>query len=357
MKRKLSHEDVAPAMMGGLLLSAGGSSKARSLERHDLAAAVALDYADLAFVSIDELPQDGWLLISTSVGAPGFAQPELVLRDHVRAAEVLIEKVGSRPAGVICGHVPGMNGWLVAAALGLPYVDAAANGRGHPTVEMGGMGLASRPTVHITQVAEGGYHDTGSRLSMAVEGNLQKTSYLMRQASVVSGGLVASARGPFPVDFVAENGAAGAISFQIGLGQAMLAASPGAMRIRAAADFMQGQVLVTGKVVENTVAYGGGYDAGRITVSDGETKVTLGIFNEFMTADIGGQRVATFPDMLGALDPESGDPMAIAEMPLGTPVAIVAAHRDGFPLGQGALDPAVFHEVEKALGAELFSYL
>ena len=35
-----------------------------------------------------------------------------------------------RPIGVICGHVPGFNAWLVAAALGLDYVDAASNGRG-----------------------------------------------------------------------------------------------------------------------------------------------------------------------------------------------------------------------------------
>ena len=60
-------------------------------------------------------------------------------------ARLLIEKIGRPVAGVICGHVPGFNAWLVASALGLKYVDAASNGRGHPTVKMGGMGLASQP--------------------------------------------------------------------------------------------------------------------------------------------------------------------------------------------------------------------
>lgn len=357
MRRKLSQGDVEAAMIGGLLLSAGGSGKARSLERHDLAAEVALGYGQVDFVSLEELPQDGWLLVSTSVGAPGFAQPELVLRDHVEAAEALIAHLGSRPAGVICGHVPGFNGWVVSAALGLPYVDAAANGRGHPTVKMGGMGLASHPTARIVQIARAGFAETGSRIAVTAEGNLDKTSHLMRQTAIVSGGLVASARGPYPVGFVAENGAAGAITFQIELGRAMLDAAPGAPRIVAAAAHMRGEVLVTGTVIENSVTYANGFDCGRMVVSDGTREVSLGVFNEFMTADMDGQRVATFPDMVGSLDPETGDPIAIAQLPVGAPVAIVTGHRSGFPLGKGALDPAVFREVEAALGTELFSYL
>ncbi|MGV1768350.1 S-methyl thiohydantoin desulfurase domain-containing protein [Rhizobium rhizogenes] len=353
----MTENDVAAAMAGGLLLSAGGSGKARSLERHDVAAQVALSYANVDFVSIDELPSDGYLLVSTSVGAPGFAKPELVLRDHIDAARALIDKIGMAPAGVICGHVPGFNGWLVAAALDIPYVDAAANGRGHPTVKMGGMGLASRPTSSIIQVAQAGFAETGSRISVVSEGSLGKTAQVMRHTAIISGGLVASARGPYGVGFVAENAARGAISFQIDLGQAMLDAAPGSARIAAAAEFMKGEVLATGTVTENTVAYGNGFDLGRMVVSDGKRDITLGIYNEFMTADVDGKRVATFPDMIGSLDPESGDPIAIAQLPVGAPVAIISAHRNGFPLGKGALDPAVFSEVEEAMGVELFSFI
>ncbi|MVA22073.1 DUF917 family protein [Agrobacterium vitis] len=357
MKRKLTRDDVEPAMIGGLLLSAGGSGMTRSLERHDLAAEVALGYGDISLVSVEELPTDGFILISTSVGAPGFAQPELVLRDHVDAARALLDKLGRRPDGVICGHVPGFNGWLVAAALDIPYIDAAANGRGHPTVQMGGMGLASRPDVSVVQVAQAGFADTGSKISVIAEGNLVKTSKVMRHAAIISGGLVASARGPYATSFVAANGALGAISFQVDLGKAMLAAAQGADRIRAAASFMNGDVLVTGTVRENTVVYQNGFDVGRMVISDGAREIVLGIYNEFMTADCDGRRVATFPDMIGSLDPVTGDPIAIAQLPKGASVSIVVANRAGFPLGTGALDPAVFAEVEEALGMELYSYL
>jgi DUF917 family protein len=357
MKRKLTKMDVAPAMIGGLLLSAGGSGVARSLERHDVAAEVALGLGDVALVSIDELPPDGVIIASTSVGAPGFAKPELVLRDHVDAAQAVMARLGRPAVGVICGHVPGFNAWLVAAALGIPYVDAAANGRGHPTVQMGGMGLASRPDVSIVQVAQAGYADTGTRLSVVAEGNLVRTSQVMRHAAIVGGGLVASARGPYPVAFVGANGAVGAISFQIDLGRSMLAAESGPARAAAAAAFMGGEVLITGEVTENSVVYRDGYDVGRLVVSDRSAEVVLGVFNEFMTADRGGIRVATFPDMIGSTDPATGDPIAIAQLPKGSPVSIVAAHRSGFPLGKGALDPAVFAEVEQALGLDLHSFL
>ncbi|MDH7809617.1 MULTISPECIES: DUF917 family protein [unclassified Rhizobium] len=357
MKRKLTRQDVEPAMIGGLLLSAGGSGVARSLERHDLAAEVALGYGDISLVSVDALDPDGYVLISTSVGAPGFAKPELVLRDHVDAARSLIERLGKKPDGVICGHVPGFNGWLVAAALDIPYIDAAANGRGHPTVQMGGMGLASKSDAFLYQVAQAGYTETGSKISVIAQGNLVKTSQVMRHAAIISGGLVASARGPYETSFVAANAALGAISFQVDLGKAMLEAAPGSARIRAAADFMKGDVLVTGTVLENSVVYRNGFDVGRLVISDGAREIVLGIYNEFMTADRDGQRVATFPDMIGSLDPVTGDPIAIAQLPEGAEVSIVVANRSGFPLGKGALDPSVFAEVEEALGVDLFSYL
>ena len=71
-------------------------------------------------------------------------------------------------------------------------------------------------------------------------------------------------------------------------------------------------------------------------------EAVLGVYNEFMTADVDSERVATFPDMIGTLDPWTGEPIAISELPVGSEVAVVIAHRSKFPVGKGALDPAVF---------------
>lgn len=126
---------------------------------------------------------------------------------------------------MICGHVPGFNAWLVASALGLDYIDAASNGRGHPTVKMGGMGLASRLDISITQIGCSGSNAEQNEFAVMAEGDIVRTSNAMRQAAVVNGGLIYAARGPLTAGFIKENGAAGAITFQLDLGRAMLAAN------------------------------------------------------------------------------------------------------------------------------------
>ena len=95
------------------------------------------------------------VITATAVGAPGFANWAIRPRDAINAARRLVERMDRPPRGVICGHVPGFNAWLVGAALGLDYVDLASNGRGHPTVKMGGMGLGfTARTLHHTDRGE-----------------------------------------------------------------------------------------------------------------------------------------------------------------------------------------------------------
>lgn len=355
MARMLTADDVEAGMVGGLFLSAGGSGRNAVAKNRGLGR-MALDYGGVRLVGIDELDADASIITATAVGAPGFANWAIRPRDAVDAARRLIETMDKPPAGVICGHVPGFNAWLVAAALGLDYVDAASNGRGHPTVKMGGMGLASRLDLSITQVGSSGSKAENSEFAVVVKGDIVRTSNLMRQAAVINGGLVYAARGPLSAGFIKENGAAGAITFQLDLGRAMLTAT-GNDRIRATVEFLGGELLVEGEVTENTVTYGGGFDLGQMKVRGSNGEAVLGVYNEFMTADFGGKRVATFPDMIGTLDPQTGEVVSISESKPGSRVAVIIAHRSRFPVGKGALDPNVFPEVEKAMGVDMRSYL
>src|SRR5277367_1023252 len=264
MTRMLTTEDVEAGLLGGLFLSAGGSGRNAVAKNRGLGQ-MALDYGGVRLVALDDLDPDATIITATAVGAPGFANWAIKPRDSINAARRLIERLERPPVGVICGHVPGFNAWLVAAALGLDYIDAASNGRGHPTVKMGGMGLASRLDLSITQVGSSGSKSEKSEFAIVVEGDIVRTSNMMRQAAVVNGGLIYAARGPLTAGFIKENGAPGAITFQLELGRAMLAAS-GADRVRATAEFLGGEVLVEGEVTENTVAYGGGFDLGQMIV-------------------------------------------------------------------------------------------
>lgn len=355
MARNLTMDDVEAGVVGGLFLSAGGSGR-NAVEKNRNLGRMALDYGGVRLVGIEELEPQDLVITATAVGAPGFANWAILPRDAINAARRLVERLDRAPKGVICGHVPGFNAWLVGAALGLDYVDLASNGRGHPTVKMGGMGLASRPDLSITQVAVSGDAAEENKFAVCVEGDIVRTSNMLRQAAVLNGGLIYAARGALTTEFIRANGASGAISFQLGLGRAMLAAK-GPDRVRATIDFLGGELLVEGEVVANDVTYGGGFDLGRMVVRGAKGEATLGVYNEFMTADMDGSRAATFPDMIGTLDPDTGDVVSISESKAGARVAVVTAHRTKFPVGKGALDPAVFPEVEQAMGVDMRSYL
>jgi DUF917 family protein len=351
MPSKLDIEALEGAILGGLVLSAGGSGLKRA-GRNRRIGEQALEYGPLAMVTLDELADEDGIIVATGVGAPGYANAVTSMRDSVQSAQMLIAATGGRmPAGVMPGHVPGLMAWMQAAVLGIPVVDAATNGRGHPTVKMGGMGLASRPEVRVTQAGCGGAPD--DRVEIVVTGSMSKTSTIMRAASVQNGGSLYATRGPFSAAFVRKGGAPGAMSFATGLGRAMLDKPEGFGRIEAAAAFLRGEILVSGRVVSNDVRYEGGFDLGRIVVAGDGGSITLHVYNEYMAADRDGTRICTFPDMMGSLDPATGAPIAISEMPAGRDVAIVWGPRTAFPVGAGATDPAVFPEVEEKLGVAL----
>jgi uncharacterized protein len=354
MRLKADANTFEAALVAGLFLSAGGSGMKGS-KRHREMGERALAAGTVEIVSIDELADEDAIIVATGVGAPGGTGHSVTPDDSIESARMLIGRLGRQPAGVIPGHAPGLNAWLQAAVLGMPVIDAAANGRGHPTVKMGGMGLASRPDMKITQAGCGNKGD--DRVSVIVEGNLIKTSNIMHGVAAQAGGLIYATRGPLTAAYVRQYGAPGAITFQIELGEAMLAAGrDGERAAKAAAGFMRGRVLATGKVIENTVGYGGGFDAGYVKVGGSEGDVVLHSYNEYMAADLDGRRIATFPDMIGTLDPQTGEPVSITDLAAGSEAVVVIASKRNFPVGPGALDPAVYPEVEEKMGIELLRY-
>ena len=350
MRRNLGPADLEAAILGGLVLSAGGSGRG-SAGRHRRLGEAALSYGAVAFASLDEFDEDDALLVSTAVGAPGQGKANTEPRDAVEAAHAVLAASGVDPAGVIPGHVPGLYAWVIAAALGIPVVDAATNGRAHPTVKMGGMGLASRPEVKLWQAGCAGGE---APLSVLVHGDLMKTTAVMLAASVQNGGMINAVRGPFSAGFVRSNGAPGSIAFAHGLGDAMLAVKGAGSRPGGDA-FLKGESY-SGEVSSNDVAYRDGFDTGRLSIGTPRGMLVLGVYNEFMTATLDGQRIATFPDMLASFDAASGEPVAVSELKAGARAAIVIAPSKNIPLGAGVFDPAVYPEVEQAMGEDIARY-
>ena len=197
----------------------------------------------------------------TGVGAPGTQQQLVWPRDGLRALELACEAWEGHGAivGTMTAH-PGafMAGtWLVNALdPHLAVIDCNANGRGHPTVAMGGMGLAGRTDITVVQAAVGGVEDHRGHIEIVARGPIGVVSDILHHASAATGGALLASRGPFPVEFLREHGAVGAVSACIRLGEAMIAAEGegGEAMISAIKDTLGGRELGRGPLAAANVA-------------------------------------------------------------------------------------------------------
>lgn len=339
---------VEAAVLGGAVLGGGGGG---SMERGRELGELALSMGDLRLIEIDDVAPDALLVTASAVGAPAALEAVVKPVAYVRAVEILMEKGGIRAEGLItneCGGAAVVNGWLQAAVLGIPVIDAPCNGRAHPTGAMGSMGLHAVPGYVSLQAAVGGDAASGRYLEVFFQGGLEQGAGIIRQAAVQAGGLVAVARNPIEASYVKKNGAPGAIRMAIELGQGMLAARNrgGQAVVNAVVDILGGKVISEGRAKELKLETTGGFDAGKVVIDDLE----LTFWNEYMTLEKDGERLGTFPDLIMTLDGETGWPVTSAEIKKEQRIAVILVERDKLLLGAGMNFPELMKPAEKVIG-------
>ena len=323
-------------------------------------------------VSPGELDPEAMVGVVGAVGAPAGGGVHAAPEQYGRAVTLLQEKSGLKLAALAaneCGGLAAVNGWLQSALLGIPVLDAPCNGRAHPTAVMGSLGLHRDPSYISRQAAVGGSGGAGggtagsgtggasggagNSFELYVTGSIEVTASLVRQASAVVGGLVAVARNPVTVAFQKLNGAPGAISQCLALGRLMTSVRGGLAVARVAADFLDGAIAVAGVVGRVSLKTSGGFDAGTLTVGD----LGLTFWNEFMTLEAkGGQRLATFPDLIALIDLSTAEPITTAAVRQGQEVAVLVVPQDRLILGAGMRDPALLLPAERIVGKEMVRY-
>lgn len=351
----LTHDMVEAAIVGGSLLGGGGGG---SMEEGRKMAALALDLAPVELVDIEDLDEESILVNVAAVGAPsaktGYAEPV----HYIKAVE-LLQKVGDiKISGIMSNELGGLatvNGWLQAAMLGIPVVDAPCNGRAHPTGVMGAIGLHNKEDYKSIQAAVGGSTEKGTFVEVVAMGKMEKAAALIRNAAVQAGGLVSVARNPVSLGYVKENGAIGAIKQAISLGQSIISAKPEGpiAMIKAACKFLDGEIIYVGKIDEIFLECKEGFDVGKVVMGDYE----ITFWNEYMTLENSGERLATFPDLIMTIDAKTGIPVTSAEIKEGQEVALIMTDRKNLKLGAGMRAPELFKACEKAVGKSIIEYV
>lgn len=349
--RELDRQAVEAAVAGGSVLAAGGGGW---VEHGYLVGRTAVSYGTPRLATLDEVAGDATIVTVSAIGAPAARDWEMRPSDYVRALRLLSEALEQPVVGTITaqnGSSTTCNGWIQSAVLGTLVIDAAGDGRAHPTGKMGSLGLAADPDYRTVQAAAGGNRSQDRYLEVVTRGTVRHTANVLRTAAVASGGFIAAARNPLPAAYVREHGAVGAISFALRLGEAILAAGPKGPEAVADAitSILGGRILGRGTVRHKHLRTEGGFDIGRLEVAELE----LGFVNEYMTAEATGERLATFPDVITTLSAVDGRPVSIADIRDGDEVAVLAVDKTQVPLGAGVREPSVYPEVEDLLGKPL----
>lgn len=354
--RQLTLSDAEALVMGGTILGGGGGGDRDEGLKF---ARLALETGDVMLVHPDALSDDDLIITCSGVGAPAATERAVAPRDYINAVQLLLEHCPVPPGGLNASENGGfnsVNGWFQAAVLGIPVVDAPANGRAHPTGIMGAMGLEDEPGYISRQAACGGSRKDGRYIKVYAEGSLSAAAAVVRSAAVAAGGLVAVARNPVSAKYVRSHGAPGALSQAIDMGRAFIAqverGGPDAA-VAVLEEHLGAVVLARGAVRDFDLVTEGGFDVGRCHI--GEVAVTF--WNEYMTVDAGGQRLATFPQLITTLDAGSGLPLTTAQLADGHEVILISAPLDRLILGSGVRKRANLARIEQVVGRDIIRFL
>lgn len=355
MNKRLTKQDLEYAVIGGSILGGGGGG---SIEMGREIGERALEIGDVYLVSTDEIPDQAVLLTVSAVGAPAAKMKKVKPEDYLRTIKMYEEVINRSVDGFITNENGGtatVNGWIQAASYGKPLVDAPCNGRAHPTGIMGSMGLHKLKDYTSVQTAVGGDSEKQMDVEVYCRGNIYNTSSIVRQASIGAGGLVAVARNHVSADYVKNNGAPGAIAQAIEIGEAFYKGikTSSDEAIRCVCEVVDAQIVAKGKVKDYKIETLDGFDIGMFQVDNQE----LTFWNEYMTLDLGGDRLYTFPDLIMTMNLMTGRPVTSAEIEENMEVAVIATKSENLILGAGMFDPDLLEDVEKVIGRKMVPYV
>lgn len=359
MGRILTIKDVEAAVRGGSVFACGGGGWA---EHGRELGTMAVTIGRPELVDMSEVPDDAWIATAAAIGAPGgLTDWEMLGMDYVKAARLVQEELGAPLHGLIIGQngmSSTLNAWLPSAVLGTKVIDAVGDLRAHPTGDMGSLGLASS-TEPMIQAAVGGKRANHSYIELVVRGATAKVSPILRKASDMSGGFIASCRNPIRASYVRQHAALGGISRALALGEAIIAAQGkgGTAIVDAICKQTGGSIIGSGKVKANTLRYTDeAFDVGVIEIGEGANLRRIHVMNEHMAVeDADGKRIATYPDVITTLDTD-GNPVSAGKVREGMEILIFHVGKNLIPLSSSISDPAVYPPVEKALGINISNY-
>lgn len=353
---KIDFEIGKCAVVGGAFLGGGGGGSylegLSTLEN-------SLKFGEIIVKDIEDFNDEDIIVTASAVGSPASKEGYISTKQVIDNFELFRKIYNLKIAGIITNENGGhstTNGWILSAATKIPLVDAPCNGRAHPTGVMGSMGLETVDNYITVQTATGG---KGIRdMETYVKGNMNNAAKIVRQAAVEAGGLVTVLRNPVNAAYVKKNAAPKALKQAIEIGKIFSNTNDSGEIIKNLINLIGLEVIAKGIITEHQLIIEGGFDHGyiKLITDDGrEYKTTF--WNEFMTINENNTRLATFPDLIGCIEVESGKVLTSATINKGDSIYLYKVPKQNLILGSGMKNRDQFQLIEDILKTDIIKYV
>lgn len=323
--REIGGADIDDIARGAGILGTGGGGDPY-IGR--LLAETAVDrHGPVTLVGIDEVPPDAVVVPVAMLGAPTVSQEKLPNGGETLAALRALEAATGRAAThLVPIEIGGMNSLIplaLAAETGLPVVDGDAMGRAFPEAQMVLPTLAGIPTSPMA-VAD----DKGNTMVLRTVSSVW-AERIARAACVATGCSVFTADTVMTGAQLRDGLVADTVTLAQRLGAAVREArAEHADPARAAASLVGGVILATGKVVDVHRVTTGGFAKGTATIAGPDGELHLSFQNEFLLATRDDDVIATTPDLITALETDTGDPITTESLRYGNRVTVLGIPSD-----------------------------
>ncbi|MEM9388157.1 MAG: DUF917 domain-containing protein [Pseudomonadota bacterium] len=329
--RQVRAEHVEAIARGGAFLATGGGGD--TLIGEILAERALAGSGGVDLIPLEAVEDDALVVAIGSVGSPTIMQEKPGNgREAGWALDALETFLGRRTSALIAFEAGGVNAlvpFVAAAERGLPVLDADGMGRAFPELQMESFSIYGISATPLAVASE-----LGDRVVLDHVRDPHITERLVRQFSVVAGGGQCLS---------AEHCMSGAearavtipntisLCYQIGelIGHFGNRLDPLVAALRetlAPTHYGEVHVLTTGKVIDIARRVEGGYDFATLQVQPfaGGAPVSVAIKNEYLLATSGDAVLATTPDLICALDLETGRPITAETLRYGQRLQLLA---------------------------------
>lgn len=327
--RTITREQLDDIALGATVLGTGGGGDPYVGK---LMAAAALDhYGPVTLISPDELADDALVIPVGMMGAPTVMVEKLPEGREVGAVVAGLEAyLGATASAVMATEAGGINStiaFVVAAARGLPLIDADLVGRAFPELQMCTPSLFGTPATPLA------LSDDKQNSTVLTAISNRWAERLARSLTIQMGCWAMVALYPMRGGQVREQCILGTISRLEEIGATLRnAREQHADPVEAVRALTEGFLIWRGKIVDVSRRTISGFARGEVTIAGvdewaGRT-LAIGFQNEFLIARGGDEVLTVTPDLIAILDAETGEPITTETLRYGFRVVVLAIPGD-----------------------------